>query len=136
MIRAKVAKIIDARTLVLNRGADDGVEVGMRFAVLNRNGAEIRDPETREVLDSVDVEKTVVKVASVKARVAVARTYRKYGGREGLSVLGSFAARPAKVETLKTDEATYKEEMSEHDSYVKVGDDAVQVKGEEFDTQT
>jgi hypothetical protein len=130
MIRAKVAKIIDARTLVLNKGLSDGVEVGMRFAVLNRNGAEIKDPVTGEVLDSVDVEKTV------KERVAVARTYRKYGGRDGLSVLGSFAARPAKVETLKTDEATYKEEMSERDSYVKVGDDAVQVAGEEFDTQS
>lgn len=130
MIRAKVAKIIDARTLVLNKGSADGVEIGMRFAILNRNGAEILDPDTGEVLGAVDVDKTVVKVADVQERVSVARTYRKTPG-SGLSVLAGMS-RAERVETLKTEEATYKQEMSESESLVKVGDEAVQFTGEEF----
>src|SRR5688500_18772914 len=120
MIRAKVAKIIDAHTIVLNKGSADDVEVGMRFAVLNRNGAEITDPDTGEVLGSVDVEKTVVKISDVQERVSVGRTYRRTraGGFAALTSLSS----PARVETLKTDEATYKQEMDERESYVKVGD--------------
>lgn len=133
MIRAKVAKIIDARTIVLNKGSTDGVEVGMRFAVLNRNGAEIKDPDTGEVLGSVDVEKTVVKISDVQERVSVGRTYRRTRA-SGFAALTSLS-KESRVETLKTDEATYKQEMDERESYVKVGDEAIQVSGDEYASQ-
>lgn len=44
-IKAKVARIIDSRRLVLNRGADDGVEMGARFAILSDRTVNITDPD-------------------------------------------------------------------------------------------
>ncbi|NCT90137.1 hypothetical protein GXB85_04100 [Cellulomonas sp. APG4] len=140
-IEAKVARILTARELVLNRGSDAGVEVGMRFAILNRRGNEIIDPETKEVLGSVELPKTFVKVISVDARLCVARTFREFyhPGQRGaldftssLSTLMASIPERTEVETLKTDETRMKDEMDEADSFVKTGDPAVQVIGNEY----
>jgi hypothetical protein len=56
-IRGLVAELIDDRILVINRGSDQGVQVGMRFAVLNRKGHNVVGPETGESLGSVEVER-------------------------------------------------------------------------------
>lgn len=113
---------------MINRGADDGVRTGMRFAILNPRGAEIKDPDTNEVIGSVELEKVVVKVVRVEPRLAVARTFRTFR-TSGLyfPIIGG-----TRRETLRTDETTYREELDPKDSYVKVGDPVVQVVGDEF----
>lgn len=134
-IRGSVAQILNERELVINRGTEHGVEVGMRFAVLNRNGANIVDPETGEELGSVDVEKTLVKVVRVQDRVSVARTFRTfYEPATGIGVLSGLAGRPGKhvPETLRTTDSTYQAEIDEKDSYIKRGDPVVQVVKDEF----
>jgi hypothetical protein len=128
-IEGKVAQLIDSQTLVINRGSEHGVELGMRFAVLNPRGAEISDPDTGEKIGSVEIEKVIVKVVRVENRLAVARTFRTF--RTGF--LGSFSPLGGvRKETLRTDEATYKEELDPKDSYIKIGDPAVQIVAEEF----
>lgn len=137
-IEAKVAQILTARDLVLNKGSIDGVDVGMRFAILNRKGAAVKDPDTGEVLGSVELPKTFVKVVAVKERLSIARTFREF--RTGAGALWSIMAATAsvtsapqtRIETLKTDEARLKDELEEEESYVKIGDPAVQMLGEEF----
>ncbi len=133
-IEAKVAQILTARDLVLNKGSVDGVQVGMRFAILNRKGADIRDPDTHEILGSVELPKTFVKVVSVKDRLAIARTFREL--RTGSGAFWALAALSAASrvgpETLKTDEPLVQDELDEAESYVKLGDPAVQMLGEEF----
>src|SRR5205823_9446276 len=113
---------------------DEGVQVGMRFAILNPKGANIRDPVSKEVLGSVEVEKAVVKVVRVYPHLSVARTFRETPGT-GLAAavarLG-LAGTSSGKETLKTDERTYQQELEESESYVKKGDPAVQLTGEEF----
>lgn len=139
-IEAKVARILTARDLVLNRGSEGGVEVGMRFAVLNSKGREIVDPDTKEVLGSVELPKTFVKVISIEPRLSVARTFREFRtpARPGALTLPSLSAvmygtpERVEVETLKTDESRLKDEMDENDSYVKIGDLAVQMIGDEY----
>ena len=138
-IHAKVAEILAVRDLVLNKGSDHGVEVGMRFAVLNRKGADVKDPDTGEVLGSVELPKTFVKVVAVKERLCIARTFREFttGGGPLWSVMNQnflgLSSPPSKqFETLKTDEARLKDELDEEESYVKIGDPAVQMFGEEF----
>ncbi|MER7994399.1 hypothetical protein [Micromonospora chalcea] len=126
-IRGKVAQLIDERTLVINRGAEHGVQVGMRFAVLNRKGADVVDPDTNEPIGSVDVEKVLVKVVRVEARLAVARTFRSF-----TTGIGAMFQSGVRHETLRTDSATYKQELDEEDSYVKIGDPVVEAVGEEF----
>jgi len=143
-IEGKVARILTARELVINRGSDHGVEVGMRFAVLNRKGREILDPDTNEVLGSVELPKTFVKVISVDPKLSVARTFREFttpAVRGTVDTLASYASSfmitssPEKtvVETLKTDETKLKDELDEKDSFVKTGDPAVQItKGYQY----
>ena len=138
-IEARVARILSARELVLNKGSDDDVNVGMRFAILNSKGTDIVDPESGEVLGSVEVEKTLVKVVRIYDRLSVARTFRTFHTPGGAlySGVGAFTAltRPptTTVESLETDEQRLKDELDEEDSYVKIGDLAVQIKGDEYE---
>jgi hypothetical protein len=130
-IEGKVAQLLDTQSLVINRGSENGVQVGMRFAILNPRGAEVRDPDTNEVIGSVELDKVIVKVVRVEPRLAVARTFRTFR-TSGLFSMPSISG--VRRETLRTDQTTYREELDPKDSYVKVGDPAVQVIGDEFDS--
>lgn len=135
-IRAKVAEIINRRELVINAGSEHGVVKGMKFAVLSRKGASIKDPDTGEELGSVDVPKVLVEAVRVQPKLTIARTFtsrrRNVGGRG----LGLDLFQPPRwveeVETLRTSDKPYVEELSEEESYVKIGDPVVQVLGDEF----
>ncbi|MFF2772967.1 hypothetical protein ACFVUP_38300, partial [Streptomyces bacillaris] len=65
-IEGKVASVLNERELVLNVGAEEGVEVGMRFKILYAGGIEITDPDTNEALGNVEWPKTEVKIVSVQ----------------------------------------------------------------------
>jgi hypothetical protein len=135
-IEGRVAQILTARELVINRGSAEGVGVGMRFAVLNRHGTDIKDPDTGEVIGSIEIEKVLVKVVRVDEHLSVARTFRTYSvGGGGLWALSALQGSPPRTvyETLRTDERRLKDELDEKESYVKIGDPVVQVIGEEFD---
>lgn len=140
-ITAKVARILNRRELVLNVGSKDLVVVGMKFAILNPRGAKINDPDTQEELGSVQVPKVLVEAVRVKERLTVARTFKSrqinVGGQApSAAALFSFLQPPKYekvLETLQTDESAYQEELDEKDSYVKIGDPAVQIIGEEFE---
>jgi hypothetical protein len=134
-IRGKVARILDTRNLVINLGANHGLVVGMYFDVLDPKGEDIRDPDTGEVLGSLDRPKVRVQVVKVEERLAVASTFKKktinVGGRGGLAVTGLAEMflppkHVTKYETLKTTEKTW-EDLEESDSFVKTGDPVVQV---------
>jgi hypothetical protein len=132
LIEARVAQILNSRDLVLNKGQGDGVEPGMVFEILAPQGEEIRDPETDEVLGSVERPKVVVRIVQVEPKLAVARTFRSHRRNIG----GADTTRqwmrvfePAKYvveyDTLKTSDATW-EDLSEKESFVKRGDPARQ----------
>lgn len=129
-IEGKVAQILTERELVINVGEASGVRVGMRFAVLNRKGANIVDPDTGKNLGSVDLPKTFVKVISVEEKMAVARTFREFT-RTTISTIFGGPAKP-EFETLKLNSQTAKAELDEADSYVKIGDPVVQMVRDEF----
>lgn len=135
-IEGRVAQILTARELVINRGEADGVQVGMRFAVLNRRGADIKDPDTGESLGSVELDKVLVKVVRIAEHLAVARTFRTYkvGGGALWAITAGMSSTPPRevVETFNTDERRLKDELDEKESFVKIGDPIVQVIGDEF----
>ncbi|MDR0309009.1 MAG: hypothetical protein LBH87_03670 [Coriobacteriales bacterium] len=146
-IEVKVARLIDARSLVFNRGSIDGIEVGMRFAVLSKEGLSIRDPDTETLLGSIEIPKAFVKITDVQERLSIARTFREYTipavkptgfyAMDSIRQLGTVLGTPGRkekveIETLRSTERFAKEEMSEEESLVKIGDIAVQVIGDEF----
>src|SRR5690349_2535070 len=75
LIRGKVAQVLNDRQIIINRGRDQGVTPGMRFAVLDLSAADVRDPDTNEVLGSLFFEKARVEVARVEAKISLAQTY-------------------------------------------------------------
>ncbi|RFA11986.1 hypothetical protein B7R21_11675 [Subtercola boreus] len=133
-IEGKVAQILTEQDLVINRGSLQGVRIGMRFAILSPRGADIKDPDTGEILDSVELAKTFVKIVDVKPKVAVGRTFRTIKSRgTSISALGfAFGTGEDRQETLRTSERRLQQDLSPSDSYVKIGDPAVQVIGDSF----
>ncbi len=146
-IRGKVAAIVSNRAIAVNRGSADGVTVGTRFAVLYPTSStlEITDPETGELLGSVDVPKVMVKVFRVAAaHLCVARTYRRIPGKPaGLSAFARVVgaadpfgrpAVPDAYESLSIDDnMRIDRRIDPNESFVEIGDPAVQVIGDEFD---
>ena len=133
LIRGKVARILNSREMVINIGSRNGVVVGMRFDVMDTKGERVRDPDTRELLGSVERSKVRVEISKVQERLSVASTYRTEKVNVGGTGLGSSLGdifMPAKwetrYETLKTNEQTW-EDLDERDSFVKIGDPVVQV---------
>jgi hypothetical protein len=137
-IRGKVAAILSKRELILNIGSEDGVEVGMQFVILNSKGIDVTDPDTGQVLGTVEVPKTVVKVVRVDSpHLSVARTFRTVSGTPGIfSAASALSGTPSRTETLDiASGSSLKGELSEEDSYIKRGDIALSTKGDEYDDQ-
>ena len=132
LLVGKVAKIISARELGINKGAADGAEEGMVFAVLAEAGLRMEDPDTGELLGEIDREKVRVKATEVFKRFSICRTYETY---ETPSLLGHFPGAGAllpltgtrQVRTLKIEDSELPPPLSEEESYVKVGDRVRQV---------
>jgi hypothetical protein len=128
-IEGKVAQILNALEVVLNRGSADGVEREMTFAIYDPKAFNIRDPDTNVVLGSVLRPKVRVRVVDVEEHLSVAQTYetrRRNIGGSGIAIpdFASLITAPKYVErpvTLRSDEALW-EDLSESQSFVKIGD--------------
>ena len=140
-IHGKVARVLTTREVALNRGSTDGVRSGMVFKILTPKGSEIEDPDTGEVIGSVELEKARVRVTSVQDRVSVASTFRTHRVNVGGSgiVLSRMFTPPkweARIETLIADENAT-EDLPEEESFVRTGDPVVQVlDDDDRDTST
>jgi len=138
LIRAKVARILNSREIAITAGEEQGVKIGMYFNVMDPNGEDITDPDTGEILGSIERPKVRIKVTQVHEKLSVASTYKKkeinVGGvgsdfATGVGALSRALMPPkyvTKYETLKTEEKTW-EDLSEQESYVKTGDPVVEV---------
>jgi hypothetical protein len=87
-IEGKVAQVIGARQLIINRGSEHGVKVGMRFAVLDTRAADVRDPDTNEPIGSLFFEKAKVEVTVVEPKIALAETFERQQPSETDQLLG------------------------------------------------
>lgn len=132
-IRGKVARIINAREVILNVGQDQGVRIGMSFDILTPRGLDIRDPDTGENLGSFQRAKNRVRVIQTQDKMSLASTYRIGSVAAALAeaFFGTRAPqtttrRKNQFETLKTDRDTW-EDLPDEDSYVSEGDPVVQV---------
>ena len=134
-IHGKVARVLTTREVALNRGSTDGVRSGMVFKILTPKGSKIEDPDTGEVIGSVELEKARVRVTSVQDRVSVASTFRTHrvnvgGSGIALSGISDRMFTPPKwetrIETLIADENAT-EDLPEEESFVRTGDPVVQV---------
>ena len=155
-IRGKVARVLNAREIAINLGTAKGVTVGMRFNVLDALEQDIIDPETNEVLGSIERPKVKVEVTHTQETLSVAATYQgeqvNIGGTGDKRyfeatmrhlTLGPFARSlmppnwVTKYETLRKTKSI-PDLLDEEDSLVRIGDPVVQIleegQAEEEDT--
>ena len=132
-IRGKVARVLNSREIAINVGAEKGVDVGMHFDVLDPKYENITDPDTHELLGSIEHPKVRVQIIRVQEKLSIASTYRKkrinVGGNSFIGGFSEFLMPPdwrTKHETLKTDEQD-REDIEAEESYVNVGDPVAQV---------
>ncbi|AKK26318.1 hypothetical protein [Mycobacterium sp. EPa45] len=74
-ITGQVALVEDDYTLVINRGTEAGVAVGMVFAVYCREASVITDPESGRELGRLNREKLRVRVVDAQPLFARAHTF-------------------------------------------------------------
>lgn len=72
-VEGKVAKVLNDREVVINRGKDHGVKLGTRFKIIET--VEIPDPDTGDVIGTITREKIRFKVVYIQSSMSIARTY-------------------------------------------------------------
>ncbi|MBI1311936.1 hypothetical protein GC176_11640 [bacterium] len=126
--RGRVAAILNARELVINLGNADGVTKGMRFAVLADEPIAIRDPESGDVLDTLDREKVRVRAKEVRERITICETYRMKGARGAVALASNWAKiiteemQKPQRETFHISDDSTLPPLTEEESYVKIND--------------
>jgi len=73
---ASVVKLIDEYTLVINRGANDGVTLGDEFLVYYIDPEELVDPETGESLGNLEVVRGSAQATHVQAKMTTIKSNR------------------------------------------------------------
>ncbi|NKX56282.1 hypothetical protein [Arthrobacter mobilis] len=134
-ITGKVARLLDERELVINRGGEHGVMEGMRFRILSDKTYEVTDPDDDDVvIGELPITKTVVKVIEVHPRMCVAKTFRTIPGTPGIltsTVWGSsFMGKSARTEEIliASDQEAFRDTLTADDLAVRVGDIAEEYK--------
>lgn len=134
-ITAKVAKILDNRTLVINAGSDKNVRLGMKFLISSSVGSEVKDPDSEEVLGEVAIPKIRVSIVRVDSKYSIAETFEYQTINEGGSIPTSMTLTkifepPKLVKRYKTFELeeSQKRSIDEEKSVVKVGDIAEEIE--------
>ena len=138
ILQGRVAEILNEREVVINIGANNGVQPGMKFAILGEQPHVIVDPQTQEELGQVDRPKARVKVSQVHEKFAVARTYETYSVNVGgygpdfsqILGVGKYLEPPkwvTKVKNLRVDESDLPGELTPEQSIVKVNDRVTQI---------
>lgn len=134
MIHTKVAKVLNATSVILAAGSDDGVKEGMEFVIYDLSET-IHDPETGEDLGRLELIKGRVFAIHVQDRLTWAQTKSRTVGRvvDPRAGLAEFALMKHSVtevvsEQLKTADQT----PITVDKTVRVGDKVRSVYQPEF----
>lgn len=132
-IEGKVLTALGNREVLIDRGSADGVEIGMRFVILDE-GTEIKIPDVRTPV-IVRRPKTIVKIVRLEGDSAsVGRTFLTIKGSPG--ALSSFSAEgilgpiPDRVDTFKYEDPYGL--TDDKDRVIRPGDTARQTVGDEY----
>ena len=131
-IEGKVAEVLNEREVLINKGSEAGVELGMTFRVTTPD-IPVRDPDTRETLGTFNRDKIGIKATEVYPKFSVGRTYETYIARGALALAGEtlrtireLSGDTRRVRTLRIGGGSSLVPLTEEESLVKVGDKVVQ----------
>jgi hypothetical protein len=128
-IKAKVAKVLDNRTLIINAGSEKGVRLDMKFLISSSLNSKVLDPDTGDIIGAVAIPKIKVIVTRVDEKYSIAETYEYATINEGGSIPSSTALskifeQPKLVKKYKTFEIEdhQKKEIEKERSIILIGD--------------
>lgn len=78
-IEAKVAKVLDGDGVVLNRGTNHGVDIGMVFEIGDDRLLGIKDPDTGEDLGEIRGDRVALEIVRIGPKASLAIAYRAAG---------------------------------------------------------
>ncbi len=68
----RVAKIIDDMNLIITGGSEDGIKIGDKMEIIDKSSdIKVKDPDTGEILGTLDATKGKVEVAKVFPHMAI-----------------------------------------------------------------
>ena len=124
-IAGKVAKILNTRELVLNKGTNDGVEIGMRFEVQDL-GVDVIDPDSEDILGRLARPKLRLEIVHIEPRFSVGKTFDTYQ-QPNFAAAFSAVISPTFITRVKTIREGEEQEFSEGSVSVSVGDPVAQL---------
>ncbi len=103
----KVIKILDSETLLVNIGSNQNIAHGQSFEVYEV-GEEIRDPETKELLGTLDYIKAEIEVTQVYPNFSLMKSIDYYTETVTSGIMSAFSDKTkettkAKVQRLAVD---------------------------------
>lgn len=130
-IEGRVLAALSDREVLIDRGIEDGVEIGMRFAILDDH-IEVEVPGAPRPV-YISLPKTIVKIVRFEGEsTSVGRTFRTIKGRPAMSgsTFGLWTATPDRPETLSYEDPA--EIPQKRDYVVRPGDRARATTGDEY----
>ncbi|MCH8063293.1 MAG: hypothetical protein IH861_12400 [Chloroflexi bacterium] len=127
LVEGKVAKILNDRELVINKGTKDSLQLGDKFKILEKTD-EIFDPDTKVSLGSIERVVVRVKVVHVEPLMSITQTYETYTRQSGQLFAGILPGVPREVVDVKT--LRRPGSVVAEDYMVKIGDIAAQINEE------
>ena len=124
-IEGKVAKILNSREIVINKGLEDGVKTGMKFNVQEQETT-IIDPDSKADLGQLMRPKISVEVMHVDSKFSVARTFDTYQtlNPDAIYLSSAFSRYITRVKKIRTQSDF---EYREDSASVSVGDTVVEI---------
>jgi len=119
LITGKVAAIIDKYSVVLNIGRIDNVTKGMEF-IIYENGGEIKDPDTKESLGTLDIVKATVMIEDIQEKISTAKTCDREPSLSMLSMNATMRMSIGRLIPLSISEEDVLNEK--HEENIKIGD--------------
>src|SRR5699024_13033 len=67
----KIVKILDEYNVVINAGLSHGLKQGDQFQILDKEGSDVIDPDTQEVIGTLDLIKATVEVTELQEKMCI-----------------------------------------------------------------
>ncbi len=125
----KIVKIIDDHTLVIDAGYNDGIKNGDQFEIYSK-GEEIKDPDTNEILGTLDHIKERVEAVTVFEKMCICRHNIFVNFLQNVS--GGLSRIEPKV--LNVDSSQISGGLAD-DDVIKIGDKVRKIKRTEKETK-
>lgn len=116
----KVIRILDSETILLNAGSNNDINVGDKFEIFNM-GKDIKDPDTKKSLGTLDIIKETVSVDTVYEKMCICRHH--IPNLTSNLAIGALSILENTNKTLNVDKTQMSNEMDE-EHMIKLGDKA------------